>query len=182
MGEFAPSHSYAKGPVFVGLDAMSVHSDARNMLMQLAAAIAAKKSTHYNRLDQTFAQFIFTPMGMTDALKPDALAYLYTTWYDASSSENFFPHYQPIGPIIGEGFLKTIEISLKGTKAPLPIDSWWLMDHTDFEVVNFVSPQQVTMLVCTPRPIGAVLTAIMSPTAEAYTTGRLRVETRRFPD
>lgn len=182
MGEFAPSHSYAKGPVFVGLDAMSVHMNARSLLGQLATGIDARRSSNYSDLDQVFAQFIFTPLGMTQALRPEALAYLHSTWYDASSKDNFFPDDQPIGPIIGKGFLKTIEISLKGTTAPVPIDSWWLMDHTDFEVINFVSPQQVTMLVCTPRPIGAVPTAIMSPTAEAYTTGRLGVETRKFPD
>lgn len=182
MGELAPSHSYAKGPVFVGLDAMSVHMNARSMLGQLATAIDARKSSNYSDLDQVFAQFIFTPLGMTEALRPEALAYLHSTWYDASSKDNFFPQDQPIGPIIGMGFLKTIDISLKGTAAPLPIDSWWLMDHTDFEVINFVSLQQVTMLVCTPRPEGAVPTAIMAPTAEAYTTGRLGVETRKFPD
>ncbi len=182
MGEFAPSHSYAKGPVFVGLDTMSVHADARNLLTQLEMALKAKANAKFSDMVDTFAHHIFAPLGMNEALKPDALAYLHRTWYDATSKCNFFLEYQPIGPIIGWGFLKTIEISLKGTNAPLPIDSWWLMDHTDFEVVNLVSPQQVTMLVCTPRPQGVVPTAIQSSTAEAYTTGRLGVETRKFPD
>lgn len=181
MGEFVPSHSYAKGPVFVALDDMSVRPDAGTLLSQLATAISGT-ATSYSNLDDIFAQHLFTPMGMTEALRPDSLAYLKRTWYDANSKDNFFHAYQPIGPIIGQGFLKTIEISLKGGGTPLPIDSWWLMDHTDFEVINLVSARQVTMLVCTPRPSGAVPTAIMSSTAEAYTTGRLGVETRRFPD
>ena len=182
MGEFVPAHSYAKGPIFCALDMMSVRPDARTLLRRLELALEDKASSNFEQLDKTFALYLYGPMELSAAQTPSALSHLSRTWYDAGSKDNYFHEHQPIGPIIGMGFLKTLEISLRGTDAPLPIDSWWVMDHSKFQVMNFVSPQQVTMLVCTPRPRGRVPTGIWATKAEAYTTGRLGVVTRRFPD
>jgi hypothetical protein len=182
MGEFVPAHSYAKGPIFYALDTMSVRPDARALLGRLEDALKDKASSDFDELDETFAQYLYAPLKLSAALTPAALSHLKRTWYDASSKDNYFHEHQPIGPIIGMGFLKTLKISLRGTGAPLPIDSWWIMDHSKFEVLTLVSNHQVTMLVCTPRPRGPVPTGIWGTTAEAYTTGRLGVVTRRFPN
>lgn len=175
-----PSHSYAKGPVFHALDNMSVKPDARSALGRLEAALKDKASSNFEDLYKTFDMYLFAPLNLEAARTTAALERLHRTWYDAHSNENYFHAHQPIAPIIGMGFLQTLEISLRGSGAPLPIDSWWVMNHAKFEVINFVSRHQVTMLVCTPSPNGYVPTAIWSPTAEAYTTGLLGVVTRKF--
>jgi len=180
MGMIVAGHSFSKGAIYAGLDRMSVRPNARELLKGLAGAIQDKASDGFPSMEATFDQYLFAPLNMDEARSAASMSYLKEFWFDPASKNAYFPHHQPIAPICAMGLLKVIEESLKGDPNPLPIDSWWLMDHTDFEVITLVSKQQVTMLVATPRPLGSTLTAIWSAAAEGYTTGRMGVVTRKF--
>jgi hypothetical protein len=180
MGLRTTDHSFSKGAVYFALDQMSARPDARELMERFARALNDKASSGFPDLEVTFDQYLFAPLQMEAARTSASMTYLREYWFDANSAKSYFPDYQPIAPICGMGLLKTIEESLKGQPDPLPIDSWWLMDHQRFEVITLVSKQQVTMLVATPRPSGPTPTAIWSAAAEGYTTGRLGVVTRKF--
>jgi hypothetical protein len=181
MGFLAHGHSFAKGAIYFGLDQMSVRRDARQLLRRLARAVGAKARRGFPDLEKTFDEYLFAPLRMSAARSDASMAYLKRYWFDPNSKDAYFPEYQPIAPICAMGLLKVIEESLKGRPRPLPIDAWWLMNHTTFEAITLVSRNQVTMLVATPRPLGPAPTAIWSAVAEGYTTARLAVATRRFP-
>ena len=180
MGCYTIDHSFAKGAVYFGLDQMSVRPDARELMKQLARAIADKASDGFPELERTFDQYLFAPLNIEAARSEVSMSYLREYWFDPDSKKSYFPEFQPIAPICAMGLLKVIEESLKGDPSTLPIDSWWLMDNTRFEVITLVSKQQVTMLVATPRPLGPTPIGIFNPDANGYTTGRLGVVTRKF--
>jgi hypothetical protein len=180
MGLRSTDHSFSKGSVYVALDEMSTRADARELMERFARALSDKASAGFPDLEATFDQYLFAPLKMETARTAASMSYLRDYWFDATSKASYFPDDQPIAPICGMGLLKVIEESLKGRPNPLPIDSWWLMDHDKFEVITLVSKQQVTMLVATPRPSGPTPTGIWSAAAEGYTTGRLGIVTRKF--
>src|SRR5262249_28894981 len=119
------------------------------------------------------------PLNLEPARTPANMQYL-RRWFNETLPDVFFPEFQPVAPIFALGVLKTIDESLKGQPRPLPIDAWWVLDHTVFEVVTLVSKHQVPMLVATPSP-SAPPVGIWSPTADVWTTGRRGVISRRFP-
>jgi hypothetical protein len=158
---------------------MSRRSDARSLLERLRTAIAGASSNNYSNLDAVFNQYIFAPINVSSAVAAGFADYLRKHWLDPNSQQTYFPGFQPIAPIAAQGILKTLDLSLANQPNPKPIDAWWLVDHPDFRVVNLVSPQQVTLLIQTPRPPISYTPDIWSGTAEAYTTGRL-VVTQKF--
>lgn len=182
MGQYHIDHSFSKGSVYFALDQMSVRADARELMKRFARALSDNASSGFPNLEVTFDQYLFAPLGdqLAAARSPEAMAYLRKYWFDPDSQNSYFPNYQPIAPICGQGLLTTLEVSLNRQPDPLPIDSWWLMGHDRFEVITLVSEQQVTMLVATPRPSGPTPTAIWSADVEGYTTGRLGIVTRKF--
>jgi hypothetical protein len=180
MGCGIVGHACAKGSILYGLDQLSVSDNAREQLEKLARAIGDTANSDFNDLEKTFDHHLFSPLSLEPARTPANIQYL-RRWFDESSPDALFPEFQPVAPIFAMGVLKAIDESLKGQLQPLPIDAWWVLDHRVFEVVTLVSKQQVTMLVATPRPSGVPSAAIWSPSADAWTTGRRGVVSRRFP-
>jgi len=179
MGMMQLCHSCSKGPIFYYLDEMSRKPDARELLERLHRAISDKASSGFPDLEITFDQYMFTPLKVGERI--NAISnYLKKYWFDLDSPDIFFPDLQPIQPIFAEGLLKAISLSLKREGKPTPIDAWWIVDHADFRMMNFVSLQQITLLMVTPRPAGNFPKRIWGEYAEAYTTARLGVVTRKF--
>jgi hypothetical protein len=179
MSGHVKGHSYAKGPVLHFLDEMSRRPDARALLEHLQRALEDKSRSNFSNVHEAFDQHLFSPLSVGSATIAGISGYLKKHWTDEKSSDTYFPEFQPVAPIVAEGLLKTLELSLAGQPNPKPIDSWWLLDYPDFRVVNLVSPQQVTLLIKTPRPQTEHPTDIWSGSAEGYTTGR-HVITHKF--
>jgi hypothetical protein len=87
---------------------------------------------------------------------------------------------KPVAKIYAEGVLHALDLSLQGAKEPVPIDSWWIVDSTEFRMLNLADVDsgktvgdKVTLLIMTPRPAAGgptVSAAILRNAAEAYTT------------
>jgi hypothetical protein len=146
----------------------------------LARALSDKASSNFPDLELTFDQYIFSPLGVHANRIVAISGYLRSNWFDVDSPDVYFREMQPVAPIIGTGFLKTLELALKGDPQPKPIDSWWILDYPDVEMINLVSERQVTLLMATPRPAGIHPTGIWEKTAEAYTTGLFGLVTRKY--
>jgi hypothetical protein len=174
-------HPCAKGSILYGLDQLSTAENARELMERLARAIADKATNDFSELEVTFDHYLFSPLNLEPARTPSNMAYL-KRWFDGNLEDALFPEFQPVAPIFALGVLKTIEESLKTQPRPLPIDAWWILDHNTFQIITLVSRHQVTMLLATPRPSTIPPTAIWSPSADAWTTGRLGVVTRQLPN
>lgn len=179
MSGYVKGHSFAKGPVLHYLDEMSRRPDARTLLQQLHGGIAENSGNNFVNLHQILDQHLLSPLKVGSATIAAISDYLHKHWTDEHSADTYFPEFQPIAAIVAEGLLKTLELSLAGEPNPRPIDAWWLLDYSDVRVVNLVSPQQVTLLIKTPRPELPHPTDIWSGTAEGYTTSKL-VITQKF--
>lgn len=178
MGCFVPFVAASKGPILYYLDEMSRKPNAIELLKQFARGLAEIGSSDYSNLLTVCDHLLFTPMG-AEAI--DKISdYLRKHWFEQDSDEIYFPELQPIAPILALGLAKAIELALRNPSGVTPIDSWWLVDQPDVKVTNLVSPYQVTLLFTTPRPPGRYPFRIWSKTAEAYTTARTGVVTRRF--
>jgi hypothetical protein len=139
-----------KGPVTYCLDALSARPDARELLQRLGDAISGLRHIEFRGLQEVFARYLLSPvLGGRDV--PGLTEYLKDYWFDEKSGDAFFPNFQPIAPIYATGMLKTIELSLQEPNTK-PIDSWWLLDYPNVEIINLVSRRQVTLLIATPRP------------------------------
>jgi hypothetical protein len=99
-----------------------------------------------------------------------------------------------VAQIYAEGVLETLELSLKGSGRPIPINAWWVLDADEFKMLNFANLKDgvtvggdVTLLIMTPRPTRSGRAAppwILGDEAEAYVTARQgrAVTTRRVRD
>ena len=134
------------------------------------------------------------PVGLMAAERRQRIsAYLDTYWFVSGVRTSYFPT-TPVARIYAEGVLETLELSLKGSRRPVPINSWWVLDADDFKMLNLADLKDgvtvggyVTLLIMTPRPGRsgrAVPPWILGVEAEAYVTERQgrAVTTRRVRD
>ena len=146
----------AKGPVCAFLDKLSQEKDAAAGLQALANDLGKLKDP-YTGLVGVLDKHLFKSVekGRRKAIND----YLRKNWFDAR--KGWWGHLQPIAPVYAQGIKKAIEASLgKGggkkkaakSSAPLPIDSYWIAVDDRVELTVMCSPQQVTLLIMTPRP------------------------------
>lgn len=167
MAFAGPNDSVAKGPVTVCLDRMSIAADARPRLEALRSAIAAL-AQGYQGLEGAFAQYLF-PGFFTADLIAQLSDYLGRNWF--SEATGWWPAFQPIAPIYATGLLHTLNLSL-APKSPLPIDSYWILNHHEVELINLVSARQVTLLIATPSPVERPPSGMWSEESQAWVTNR----------
>lgn len=190
MGCFVPHHITSKGPILYFLDMMSRRPDGREMLESLSEALIASRREEFADIVSICQNYLFRPLEMPDDLCEAIAKYLNQYWFDLESNDVYFPSLQPVAPILGEGIIKSIELSVKegnrgksrkrAKPGAMPIDSWWLVDHPDVKVVNLVSPQQITHLFMTPRPPGRYRLGVWKASAKVYTTSRSAIKTVKF--
>jgi hypothetical protein len=166
-----------KGPACQALDAISSNTAA---MTQLQAALAAISGADFAGLEDVLATNLLPASFSANAIIK-LKAQLKSNWFDPNSPSPYFPGLNVAGPY-GLGLMKTLELALK---SHLPIDSWWLPNHTEIDMLNLVSPRQVTLIIATPQP--AAQAAGQAATQPAATTigfsTRLvagRVETREI--
>src|SRR5215813_7582834 len=126
-------HACCKGSILYGLDRISVADNARELMERLQTAIADKASNDFRELHQTFDLYLFSPLNLAQARSAASMTYL-QRWFDDTSPDALFEQFQPIAPIFALGVLKVLEESLLVKPRPLPIDAWWIVDHTTFEI------------------------------------------------
>ena len=169
MAFVGPNDSVAKGPVTICLDRISIRPDARARLEALRQAISALAPAGYRGLEGAFARHLFP-----DFFTADQIArlsdYLGRYWF--SEATGMWPEFQPIAPIYATGLLHTLNISLASKGHPLPIDSYWILNHHQVEMINLVSARQVTLLICTPSPVEVAPSGMWSEESEAWVTNR----------
>jgi hypothetical protein len=161
--------SVAKGPVTRCLDDLSVRPDARERLVALRQGIIGLRDQSYRGLEGVFATHLFP--GFYNAPQTEHITrYLETNWF--SQATGWWPAFQPIAPIYAIGLLQTLALSLSGEGTPRPIDSYWIIDHDQVELINLANPRQVTLLIATPSPPELALGGILSESSEAWVTLR----------
>jgi len=169
MAGFGANDSVAKGPVTVCLDQISVRPDARARLQALRDALVAR-APEYGGLETVFAEHLFRDFYGTDQIARLS-EYLKRYWFDAETG--WWPVFQPIAPIYALGLVQTLSAALAPkTHAPLPIDAYWVLNHDHVEMLNLVSPRQVTLLIATPPPIELSPSGMWSEASQAWVTTR----------
>lgn len=148
MGGLAPNAPAIKGAACQALDALSTD---RTKLEILRSALGAIKAASYQGLENVLGQHLL-PAKFDAAETAKIVAHLRDCWFNVNSPKYFFPGTQSTAEIYGQGLTQTLILSLSGSGTPLPIDSWWLLDHTQVELLNFKTPRQVTLMIATPRP------------------------------
>lgn len=177
MGPFAPQHPCAKGPLTYCLDELSLKKDAAALMKKLGNEIIRLEPKDFRGLETVFETYLLQEIYRDAAKSAKVAAYLKRFWFDETSPDVFFPEIQPIAPVYALGVLKALDIA---KDSQLPIDSWWMMDHPDIEMMNLVSPRQVTLIIATPRPKGHSPGGIWGEKGEAWTTARFGVVTRKL--
>ena len=151
-------------------------------MIRLQSALAGISGVNFSGLENVLGQFLLPARlpAYAPAEIATIVAHLKTYWFDPTSPARYFPGFDVAG-IYGVGMLKTIEESLKHN---LPVDAWWALDHAVIDMLNFVTPRQVTLVIATPRParsIEARLAGGAEPTA-GFSTRQSggTVETRKL--
>jgi hypothetical protein len=167
----------AKGAICYGLDQFSKGPGARNRVRQLRDAIAALAPT-YEGLAEVFDEHLLTHVFNTSQRR-SAVAKLNKYWFDPNSPTTLFPG-KPVARIYAQGVLRTLDLSLRGGGRAVPIESWWIVDSTEFRMLNFADVEagktvgaRVILLIMTPRPAAggpAIPARILGHVAEAYST------------
>ncbi len=171
--------SAIKGSIPECLDAISRGENARALMERLAKAIEASAKGDFRDLAEVFAKHLFAPAYVRRSTV-DLVAYLRERWFEPTSRSAYFPEFHPIAPLYAEGVLTTLRLSLQGGDKPVPIDAWWLPGHEGFEMINLVSPHQITLLIATPRPPHLLKAPPSLREVEVWTTKRAKVDTVRF--
>lgn len=177
MGPFAPQSPCAKGPVTYCLDELSTKPNAPDLMKKLGDEIYKIEGNDFRDLEKVLEIYLLQVIYNDPGKSAKVAAYLKKFWFDETSADVFFPEIQPIAPVYATGLLKTLDLAIK---KQLPIDSWWMMDHPDIEMLNLASPRQVTLIIATPRPAGLSPGGIWGEKGEAWTTGRFGVVTREL--
>ena len=168
MAFVAPNDPVGKGPVTVCLDQMSTGANAGAKLELLRAKLI-ELAPNFGGLEGVFQQYllpeIYSP-GDSTAIA----AYLKQYWFDEATG--WWPTFQPIAPIYAMGVIQTINASLAGGKAPLPINSYWILNHQHVEMINLASPIQVTLLICTPPPPELGPSGILGVESQVWVSSR----------
>lgn len=166
------SNPIAKGPIPYCLEKLSTQPNARTLLEELRTKIEELRSSDFRGLEQVFEKYLFEPANFGSEKSVQATKFLNKNWFDEKSSQAYFPSFQPIAPVYAAGVLKTIDLSLNGRPAPLPIDAWWIMGYSDVELINFVNSRQVTLLIATPEPPTSVRKMLLPDHTEVWRTVR----------
>ncbi len=179
MSDLFQSNPVAKGPIPYCLDQMSIRKNARALLEELRAAIEGVRGGDFRDLASVFEKYLFQPTDFGVEKSTQATLSLQKYWFDEKSPDAFFPAFQPIAPVYAAGVLKTLELSLGGRPAPLPIDAWWVLGYAQVELINLVTARQVTLLIATPYPPMIVMKMLLPDFTEVWTTGR-GISTRKL--
>lgn len=148
MGE-ATNNPCIKGPACQALDNLSAN---RAGMQQLQAALAGLAATNFVGLENVLATHLLTARqpAYTQAQIDGIRTHLKACWFDPASPNYYFPSVAEVSRTYALGMLKTVELALQGN---LPIDSWWALDHTTVDMLNFATPRQVTLVIATPKPV-----------------------------
>jgi hypothetical protein len=167
----------AKGAICHGLDEFSKGRGARERITKLRNAIAALAPT-YAGLTEVFDQYLLA-YAFNASQRRQACKKLNENWFDPDSAAALFRG-TPVNRIYAEGVRRTLDLSLKGARRPVPIEAWWIVDSTEFRMLNLANLQggrtmgpAVTLLIMTPRPAAGgptVPARILGDAAEAFTT------------
>lgn len=164
------SNPVAKGPIPYCLDRMSIQPNGRQLLEELRGAIEHAGETEFRDLVSVFDKYLFQPTKFENSNL--ATGSLQKNWFDERSPDAFFSALQPVAPVYAAGILKTIELSLNGRPAPLPIDAWWVLGYAQFEMINLVTARQVTLLIATPFPPMTIKKMFLPDHTEVWISGR----------
>jgi hypothetical protein len=180
MAPWVPGQkSVTKGPVTYALDEISVHPDARVLMTKLKEAIEALSPIGYENLEVVLEQYLMRPTLNDPAKSMAAAGYLNQLLFNQKSPDLYFPDEQPIAETFALGVLKCLNESLAGAPDPIPIDAWWLIRYGRFDVINLVTPRQVTLLFASPTPKGKFGSNFWSAMGKAWVTGQSAVATRQ---
>ncbi|HYS93383.1 MAG TPA: hypothetical protein VEL48_08130, partial [Candidatus Acidoferrales bacterium] len=116
-----------------------------------------------------FAQYLFPGFFNADQIARLS-EYLGRYWF--SEATGWWPAFQPIAPIYATGLLHTLNTSLAPKGDPLAIDSYWILNHHQVEMLNLVSARQVTLLIATPSPVEMAPSGMWSEESQAWVTTR----------
>ncbi len=189
MGIASRDEALSKGPVVRALDEMSSDSNALQRLTELRdqlnralvfpfeelPGVKDVRRPDFPTLTDVLKNHLLiywskmNPGGKLDQAALDQIAdYLEKNWFGQKPQE--YPAF-PTRGLYGLGLIKALDSSLRGKSSPLPIDSYWFTHNDRFEVISLESERQVTLLIATPPPVGA-LYATSNPRAacEAWVT------------
>jgi hypothetical protein len=173
MAFAAKDDPVAKGAVTYCLDALSV--DTANGVTRLAALRSAMMAAapDFANLAGIFGSNLF-PF-FYDATQIAAITrHLNDKWFNPATA--WWPAFQPIAPIYAHGLLQTLSFALPDPSAkpgapPKPIDSYWVIGHDQVQMINLVSPRQITLLIATPVPPEPP-SGVWGHSSEVWVTGR----------
>jgi hypothetical protein len=154
MGVYTPDPCI-KGPACQALDAISSDKAAMTQLQAALTGISA----NFSGIENVLAQYLL-PAAYSAAATDKIKAHLKACWFDPTSPTTYFPGLDVAKPY-GLGILKVLELALE---RGVPIDSWWLPNHAEIDMLNFASPRQVTLVIATPSPANqALMQAVAQP-------------------
>jgi hypothetical protein len=170
----------AKGWVPFSLDQCSKGRGARARLEGLNRAIASL-APDYQGLTDVFNDHLLVRSFRNASLRQRIVTHLRTHWFGPNSREAYFPN-QKVAEIYAQGVLKAVDLSLKGRRRPVPINTWWIVDFKEVnrqvKMLTLVDAEnevtvggEVTLLILTPRPRGdgeSGGTFILGEEAEAW--------------
>jgi hypothetical protein len=190
MAFAAKDDPVAKGAVTYCLDRLSVQVNGAAHLAALRSAIAAARPNFTNLAD-VLGRHLF-PFFYNATQIAAITKHLNDKWFNPATA--WWPAFQPIAPIYADGLLQTLNFALAGLalergqapkpgrtakpgqtpksgRAPKPIDSYWIIGHDQVQMINLVSPQQVTLLIATPIPPEPP-SGVWGHLSEVWVTGR----------
>ncbi len=179
MGCSAPGDPFVKGAACQCLDMLPAQPDK---MAALQGALLGVASSKFVGLESVLGQFLF-PLKFDPKRIGQLVRHLKECWFDPTSTTCFFPG-AAAAETYGKGLLRTLSLSMR-TTPPLPIDSYWVLDHAEFDMLNFATARQVTLLIATPRPRGAAVKGplVGMDATEAWSTRALsgNAEERKIP-
>ena len=149
----------AKGWIPYALEECSRMPTARAILEELRDAIEAL-APDYRNLSEVFDQYLLSHVA-PDNHRPKILRHLDRHWFGDDRREAYFAD-QDVAAIYARGVLSVLELSLRSSGQPTPITSWWIVDASGVKMLTFAEVDgrgsaegSVTLLIMTPRPLGA---------------------------
>jgi hypothetical protein len=150
----------------------------------LEGALENAKPSKFVGLESVLGQFLFPVVYQSNPGEIARLVrHLKECWFDPASPTCFFPGVTA-AQTYGMGLLKTLNLSMR-TTPHLPIDSYWVLDHAAFDMLNFATQRQVTLLIATPRPRDVAVRSMLvgAGAPEAWSTRAVfgNAEERKIP-
>ena len=126
--------SLVKGAACQCLDALS---QDKSVMLNLHGTLQGMVNTNFVGLETVLGQHLL-PLKFNPGQVVNLVQHLKDHWFDPNSASTFFPNVQ-VAKIYGLGLIRTLGKSLKANP-PLPIDSNWLVDHNNFQMITFLYP------------------------------------------